>query len=294
MSDTELENYLALLSSMLRLSPSQRDEIGSELRDHLETRVESLCRAGQSKQEAVCNALEEFGDAAGLAMKFATVVQQQKRRWMMRFATFSIVGVFVLIVGAMAMWPKDARFGAPGGALAQDDANANQDKKKAEFNPFVTADERKNPFSGGDDPVSIARKARRQNPSRRVTLSPETVYRQQRQRIQDVERELDQLTQMDYVETELSDVFAEIRDRHKIQFVLAESAIDAGLGRDELVTFQFSKVRLRTALKMFLAKYDSTYTIVDGLVVIASEDDAPVRRSNLQLFGGPHGSTKTG
>ena len=111
MTTREIENYIALVSSMLRLSKSQREEIGTELRDHLDTRVEALTEAGYSREDAVRVSLEEFGDAAGLAVQFVNVVNQHRKRWMMRFATFSIAGVFCLIIGAMAMWPKDARFG---------------------------------------------------------------------------------------------------------------------------------------------------------------------------------------
>ncbi len=112
MSNEEFENYLALVSRLLRLNRSQRELIGSELRDHLQTRVDELVESGVDQREAVRNALEEFGDAAGLARQFQMISNQYQRRWMMRFATFSILGTFVVAVFLMAMWPQQARFGA--------------------------------------------------------------------------------------------------------------------------------------------------------------------------------------
>ena len=351
LSDSELERYLALVGSLMRLSSTQRDEIGNELRDHLETRVEALKNAGQSADEATRNALEEFGDAAGLAMKFVTVVQQQRRRWMMRFATFSIVGVFVLIIGAMAMWPQDARFGAPNRALAQDDKQDPKQEKRAstDDNPFATSSN-ENPFGGTPesdrkraevDVVQVLNKVvdmeyknvtfeevlddLRQkyglniviNPSAEsVGLSPEdlvtleysglrletilenflkrydvtyevnqpfvtirkprqdVVFKEQRERNRKTEIALDELTTLDFVDNEFSRVLAEIKDRHNLSIIVHESAADLGLSLDDLVTIQLSGVRLRTALENFLARFDCTYTVVDGLLVLASQDVA--------------------
>ena len=47
----------------------------------------------------------------------------------MRYATFSIIGTFFAAVFIMAMWPSDARFGAPSTSIAQDDIAAPKTKK---------------------------------------------------------------------------------------------------------------------------------------------------------------------
>jgi len=47
MSDREFENYLALLSSLLRLDRKQRASIADELRAHLEDRLEELLACGR-------------------------------------------------------------------------------------------------------------------------------------------------------------------------------------------------------------------------------------------------------
>ncbi len=259
MSEREIENYVALVGSMLRLSRTQREEIGCELRDHLETRVDALTSAGYSADEAVKMALDEFGDAAGLAIQFVSVVQQQKRRWMMRFATFSILGVFAVIVFSMAMWPKNANFGAPGNAMAQEGLG--------------------NQEGGGDQDVSSPATS---TPPKKSAAFAKTVsgdakvFEENRTRNDKVEKALNEMTDIDFVETEFSNVISEWTDRHQVRFHVRQSARDSGLGEDELVTLRFSGVRFRTALKSFLEENDCAYAVVDGMLVIAEENDCPM------------------
>ncbi len=119
MSNHEFENYLKLIGKLLQLTRGQQAAISEELRDHLESRVAELVDDGVSQQEAVSRAIEEFGDAAIMAKNFQYVTQLKRRRWMMRFATLSMAGLFMVAVLTMAMWPTTARFGTPDTALAQ-------------------------------------------------------------------------------------------------------------------------------------------------------------------------------
>ena len=80
MTDREFDNYLTLLSSMLRLSAKQRRSISAELRDHLEQRVEELADQGVPRERAVSMALEEFGDATALAERFSTAAPAPRLR----------------------------------------------------------------------------------------------------------------------------------------------------------------------------------------------------------------------
>ncbi|MEM7784181.1 MAG: permease prefix domain 1-containing protein, partial [Planctomycetota bacterium] len=118
MSESEFENYVAIISKLLQLQRSEEELIAEELQDHLQLRVRDLECDGMTKPEAVRKALEEFGDAAVMAKNFQAVLKLKKKRWMMRFATFSVLGTFFLAVLAMAIWPEDARFGAPSQAVA--------------------------------------------------------------------------------------------------------------------------------------------------------------------------------
>ncbi len=120
MTNHEFENYLALLGKLLRLNRQQSDAIGTELRDHLESRVAELVDSGCDRATATRTALEEFGDAASLARQFHFVSESYRRRWMMRFATISIALSFLVTVLVMSMWPTNARFGAPSTSIAQE------------------------------------------------------------------------------------------------------------------------------------------------------------------------------
>lgn len=118
MTNREFENYLALVSRLLRLKRGQCEQIANELRDHLELRVAELIQAGTDSDEATRRALEEFGDAASVAGQFQFITQSYQKRWMMRFATLSVAGLFLAVIFTMAMWPNQARFGAPESAIA--------------------------------------------------------------------------------------------------------------------------------------------------------------------------------
>src|SRR5437763_16921227 len=116
MSDHEFDNYLTLLSRLLRLSGKQRDQISDELRAHLEDRLEELKARGVSHEAAVRQALEEFGDAAGLAGQFVAISRNRKRRWLVRLTTFSVAATLLLAAGIAIFWP--GRNAAPGVASA--------------------------------------------------------------------------------------------------------------------------------------------------------------------------------
>ena len=100
----------------MRLDGKQRRAIADELRSHLEDRLEELLERGVSKDEAVQQALAEFGDAAGLAGQFVAISRQRKRRWLMRMTTFSVAATLLLAAGIAIFWP--GRNAAPGIAVA--------------------------------------------------------------------------------------------------------------------------------------------------------------------------------
>src|SRR6476469_4879048 len=116
MSDREFENYLTLLASLLRLDPQQRGAVADELRSHLEDRLDELMARGVSREDAVKQALAEFGDAAGLAGQFLAIQRNRKRRWFMRVTTFSIAATILVAAGVTIFWP--GRNAAPGPAAA--------------------------------------------------------------------------------------------------------------------------------------------------------------------------------
>jgi hypothetical protein len=105
MSDREFDNYLALLSRLLRLGDKQRDAIAGELRAHLEERLDDLVARGVPRDEAVRQALEEFGDAASLAAEFVSLSGNRRKRWIMRLTTVSVAAAVLIAAGIVTFWP---------------------------------------------------------------------------------------------------------------------------------------------------------------------------------------------
>lgn len=98
MPEREFEIYLSVLSRLLRLSEKQKDAIADELRDHLEERLADLMQSGMSREEAIQQALEEFGDVSGLALEFTNVSRIPLRRLVMKTTLVTgIVGAIFLL-----------------------------------------------------------------------------------------------------------------------------------------------------------------------------------------------------
>lgn len=105
MSEREFETYLTLLCRLLRLDAAQREVIARELRDHLEERLAELKARGVDREEAVRSALDEFGDAAGLAAEFSLIARNVRRRWLAPIPTDPFeLNKFVAAVGLRAGW----------------------------------------------------------------------------------------------------------------------------------------------------------------------------------------------
>ncbi len=239
MPNHEFENYLALVSRLLRLTRSQKDSIRDELYDHLETRISELVESGVDANTATRRALEEFGDAAVLAQRFQTVFQINQRRWMMRFATFSIAATFLAAVLIMAMWPQPARFGAPSASVAQDTA----------------ADE-----------IAVA--------SAETESKPDHKRRSVIWSNEDIDRKMQEPVELDYMESPFVEVMDEIRDEFGFNVRLDQTARDDSLDEETLITFNIQNARLSTALRLMLEERNATYMIQDGILRIISLDNS--------------------
>jgi hypothetical protein len=138
MSQQEFENYLALLTRLLRIDPRERQRVAEEFRSHMEDRLEELLARGLARDEAVRQALEEFGDAAGLAAQFVSLNRHNRQRWIMRLTTASAAAVILIAAGIVTFWPGNNA--GPGAArlvaqapAAGGDASSTTDEKPAEF-----------------------------------------------------------------------------------------------------------------------------------------------------------------
>ena len=119
MSEREFELYLSVLSRLLRLSPAQRAEIADELRDDLESRFQDLCQHGHDRETAIQLAIEELGDASGLANHFTTIAQKRRRRLIMRYSLTTVVVLAGVFLGLHAFAPRNQNLDGPKTAHAQ-------------------------------------------------------------------------------------------------------------------------------------------------------------------------------
>jgi hypothetical protein len=119
MSEQEFESYLRLMGRFLKLNDRQRDAIKTELRDHMEERLDELMARGFSREEAIEAALDEFGDAAAIASDFGKI--GRRRKWIMRTAT-STVGLAATVLIVSFLLPENRPIvPAPDYTLAQDE-----------------------------------------------------------------------------------------------------------------------------------------------------------------------------
>ena len=91
---------------------------------------------------------------------------------------------------------------------------------------------------------------------------------------EEILKALDDETTLEFEEQEFSAVINEIKDKHKINISVHQSAKDAGLGPDDLVSINMTGVTLRSALRLFLENYEATYVVKDEFLQIMTKDEA--------------------
>lgn len=249
MSKEDFDRFLALLGGFLNLDRKQREAISDELRDHLEMRVDSLKLAGIDDSAAQKQALEEFGDAAGMAARFVTLAQRKKRRRLMRIASISTFLAVPMVICAILFWPEsgDPSLSAPSAVAQQDDDAVVVENEIESELPVVNAVESR----------SIAASLTSSNSKDLDTekLLNKTVSIQGGFRFADL---------LSRFEKEVS-----------LQFLLHISAQDTITFDTEIDEhFNLQGVSLKTGLDLLLEVYDCTFTIKDGMIVILSVDEA--------------------
>ncbi len=256
MSDREFENYLMLLAGLLRLSGKQREAIASELRSHLEDRLEELMAGGVSREEAVKQALAEFGDAAGLAGQFVEISWNRKRRWLVRLMTFSAAATLLIAASLIVFWP--GRNAAPGMAAVA----AQQRQTAREPDPFAPgplAPEPARPKENHAEPFGPGEGARK---------NPRPSYDR-------IEAELVKPTSVDFVEQPLKDAMMYMAELHQIPIVLKTKKLEeAGVSPDMAVTKSLRGVQLGSALNLILEDLELRYVVRNEVLQITTPEDA--------------------
>jgi HAAS len=239
MSDREFDLYLSALSRLLRLTAGQREEIADELRDHLEERFAELTAIGVSHDDAVRRALDEFGDAAGLAAHFTRLSKRRTRRLLMRWTMATVVTASVVAVLASAFWPQAPGLPAPPVVNAQSGGGL-----------------------GGGSAAPIASRGRIGDAARNAELEKKLAQ---------------QMDKVEWLEKPIRDVITEISRKIKADIVVDEKHFEqAGndLKTPVTLSLDFTKVSARTALEMAMERAgfdDVAITFRDGLIYLTSE-----------------------
>ncbi len=106
MPEREFEIYLSVLSRLLRLNSTQKDAIADELRDHLEERLADLMASGLSRDDAIKQALDDFGDVSGLALDFTQASLTPLRRIAMRTTLAASALALLVTLGLFLFAPQ--------------------------------------------------------------------------------------------------------------------------------------------------------------------------------------------
>lgn len=250
MPDHEFDIYLTMLSQLLRLQPGQREEIADELRDHLEERLAELTDAGVPHDVAVRRALEEFGDAAGLAADFTRISRQRTRRTLMRWTLGTAVVTTVAVFLATAFWPSHP--GAPQGPGAKAQQNIG--------------------FGNGGDSGTGASALGNRKPRVSRTVS--------RRENTELEKKLaTKLEKVGWDSVMFKDVLAQVSDNIKVDIVIDKNHFsdnDYSLDAPVTLSLNNTKVSARTALELAIERAnlkDVAVTFRDGFVYLTGRDN---------------------
>ena len=166
----------------------------------------------------------------------------------MRFATFSVAGVFLVTVLTMALWPDNTWFGGPNISVAQ-----NQDSQEPE-------DSRKG------DAKANKLSVRTQN-----TLIAEEKFRE--------------VVSLSYDQVPYAEIEMQLEEKTGLNFLLSQSAKDDSLTEDEPITFKLANMPLGKAFGLMLVEKNATYIIDSGVVIVISLDDAEdTRWMRLKMY----------
>lgn len=93
-----------------------------------------------------------------------------------------------------------------------------------------------------------------------------------------ISEQLTKTTQLDFLDTPLSDVIDTLKDMHGIEIQLDQRALqDVGIATDTPVTMRLQGVTLRSALRLMLRPLDLTYVIQDEVLLITTPEEAENR-----------------
>jgi len=302
----EVEQALQLARKSMRQDPSgvvQRlkflldsvqnaPELGPELRGRLTAQVEAALRRAQ--RQAVDKDVRDVMRAQGEAtrnertrIQAALEQDQQKMSQLMdRFASLVVEGEYRYAADVLA--PEIAPINAPGArrlsrvaihtagtAGSLRDQYAARDARHLGYrDAMYQVDKSAVPFS--DEPPIVYPDAEiwedltlRRKQYAAVDLA------KQGSKEQRINRELQENTELEFIETPLGEAFDFLKDMHKIEIQIDTGALeDVGIDIDTPITRNLKGISLRSALRLILRDLDLTYMIRDEVLLITTPEVA--------------------
>ena len=265
MPEHEFEIYLSVLSRLMKLDEQQKAAIADELSDHLEQRFEELVRSGLGRDEAIRQALDEFGDASGLAVDLTRVSQKRIRRIIMR-SSFATAALLLVGFGWVFLFPPaNAELETEPRLIAEDHASkageAAAAKKKPPVAPVVAAVEISLDRDSSDFDAPV----------------------------------LQESTTVNFAELPLVDALEFLCRNHEVPILLDAVALEeAGLQVDEPINFVIAGIRLDQLLDLMLTDLELTWYVENGIMQVTtiekanehlvnrSYDLAPFRKAGIE------------
>jgi hypothetical protein len=242
-SQQEFENYLALLTRLLKVAPPQRQQLAEEFRAHLEDRLDELLSGGMAQEKAVHKAISEFGDAAVLAAELAQIAQRRRRRLLMKVSYAGVAALALAGLLVVALWPDGRQLQGPPAAVAQ---GGGQEKAET-VTPFA--------------PANIARVPHRASEAHAK-----------------IQAALDQEAKFDFKDCPLKDFVDFLSENYNIPIILCKGTLeDAAISPDTPVTSSLRGISLRSALRITLGEMKLTFVIWDEVLQITTPEDAETR-----------------
>jgi hypothetical protein len=111
--------------------------------------------------------------------------------------------------------------------------------------------------------------------SRKVAELSHFVAPQDSETVSKIRQQLEMPTEMDFTETQLSDVVDYLKDYHHIEIQLDSKALEnADIGPDTALTRRLKGIKLRSALRLLLGTLDLTYVVRDEVLLITTPEVA--------------------
>ena len=240
MPEHEFQIYLSVLSRLMKLDEQQKSAIADELSDHLEERFEDLVRSGMDRDEAIRQALDEFGDASGLAVDLTRVSQKRIRRIIMRSGLATAALLFICFGWAFLFPTGNDAFNADPQLVAQDAA-----------------------------PETVAAIAPPKTDQSRVKITLDADSSDF-----DVPF-LKTQTTINFADTPLTDVLEYLQRQAEFPILLDVIALEeAGLLADEPINLVVGGVRFDQALDIMLRDFELTWFIEDGILHVTTVEVA--------------------